>query len=99
MVTDGGTPNWRQPACAPGTAAAMNCADVNDTEDVGAGLPGHMVSVGVTTYACETYVPLVVRSHWVVDRTVPLTWPPTTPQTSLTVAPLASEPTRAEEML
>ena len=41
-------------------------------------------------------MPVVVRFHWVVVRTVPATAAPTTPQTRLTLAPLASEPLTAE---
>ena len=39
-----------------------------------------------------------MRFHWVVERTVPLTCSPTTPQTRLTLAPLASEPLTAAEV-
>ena len=54
MVTDGGTPYWRQPSCAPGTAAAMNCSVVIDgVGGAAASAPLHRVSVGVATYACE----------------------------------------------
>jgi hypothetical protein len=37
-------------------------------------------------------VPSVSRFHCVVERTVPLTRSPTTPQTRFTLAPLTSEP-------
>ena len=37
IVTDGGTPYSRQPRCAPGTAAAMNCAGVSDGVVTGGG--------------------------------------------------------------
>jgi hypothetical protein len=35
---------------------------------------------------------VVVRFHWLVERTVPATAEPATPQTRFTLAPLSSEP-------
>ena len=86
MVTDAGTP-YSPPArlrarhrggdeLRRGRASAWWPA-------ASASAPGHRCRVGVTTYACEMYVPSVSRFHWVVDRTVPFTSVPTTPQTQL----------------
>src|SRR2546430_6401344 len=51
------------------------------------------------TYACETYPPLAVRSHWLLVRTLPLTFSPATLQTSVTRARLASRPTVADRVV
>src|SRR5690349_14956992 len=91
IVTDAGTPNSRQPRCAPGTAALRNCSGGRAGVVTGVvEAPGQMCRVGVTTYACEMYVPSLSRFHWVVDRTVPVTWLPTTPQTPCTFAPVVT---------
>src|SRR5690349_12438729 len=96
MVTDAGAPYCRQPSCAPGNAAAMNCAVVCGTTVTGrVVVPAHSGRAGDTMYACETKVPAVVRSHWLVELTVPLAKSPTTAQARRTAVPVAKVPAAA----
>src|SRR4051794_8360722 len=97
MVTDGGTPNSRQPCCAPGAAAAMNWALVVTGPVVGTAEPAQVGTAAERTYACETYAPFVSRSHWFVLRTVPVTCSPATPQAMATAAPAATWPVIAAD--
>src|SRR3954471_15384809 len=50
-------------------------------------------------YACETYLPLVSLSHWLLVRTEPATDWPETAQSIATVPPLATWPAAALAVL
>src|SRR3954453_21608997 len=82
MVTDGGTPYSRQPCWAPGTAALTNASGLMSGEVDGTVEPVQTGNVALTTKACEMKWPVLVRSHWVVVRTVPAIFWPATAQTS-----------------